>query len=468
MTGGRPVLPGIRGYCGKGSGPCPGLPHDPDTFDYVILGGGLAGLSTASVLGGNCVVLERESRPGGLARSECIEGHWFDHVLHLLHFQDSESEAELMSLLDGEFVSCPPEAWVETSAGITRYPIQMNLGSLDREAAVACIRDLAEACYKPAPRRPENLHEALLRTFGQSLCDLFMFPFNRKLWQHPLESLDPGVSWTTTVPRFEEAVRGALSPGEGFKPYNQRGWYPVPPSEEVPRGMERLSRRIAGDVQNIRCDTTVTGVDLAGRAVSVKTARGGCGVVRYRKGLVSSLPLPQLVSMIGNCPTEIARSAGRLAWNRVYSLMLPVKGPEFRGGGHWRYYPDENLCFTRLINMKSFDPHMCPGGGQSLLVEIPERADRPVRPFASVRERALHDLGKTGVLSAGHTVLEGGMKVIDPAYVIFTPETGGILEEVFDYLRSNRVESVGRYGRWEYSSMAQVIRDGLALGRSLI
>jgi protoporphyrinogen oxidase len=447
---------------------CPGGSPDPHTFDYVILGAGLAGLSTGSVLGGKCVVLERESRPGGLARTECIDGHWFDHVLHLLHFQNDESEAELMSFLDGEFISCPPQAWVETSVGVTRYPIQMNLGSLDRESAVACIRDLAKVCYGPAGRKPENLHEALLCTFGQALCDLFMFPFNRKLWQHPLESLDPGVSWTTTVPRFEEALRGALSPGEGFKPYNHRGWYPVPPSNSFPRGMERLSRRFAAKVHNLRCDTAVTGVNLAGKAVSVVAGNGEKSIVRYRRGLVSSLPLPHFIAMIEDCPPEIAQSVKKLAWNRVYSLMLPVVCPLQQIGGHWRYYPDEDLCFTRLIDMKSFDPDMCPGDGNSLLVEIPERADRPVRPFSDVYGRAVRDLERAGVLSGNHKTLRGGMLVVDPAYVVFTPETSGIIDGVFDFLRSKGVEPIGRYGRWEYSSMAQVIHDGLTLGRSLI
>jgi hypothetical protein len=29
------------------------------------------------------------------------------------------------------------------------------------------------------------------------------------------------------------------------------------------------------------------------------------------------------------------------------------------------------------------------------------------------------------------------------------------------------VQAVGRYGRWEYSSMQQVLIDGLAVGRAL-
>lgn len=441
--------------------------RDEHTFDHVILGAGLSGLATASVLRGGCVVLEREDRPGGLARTECIGGHWFDHVLHLLYFNDAESEAAVDRFLDGEFAPCPPEAWVETSAGTARYPLQMNLGSLERDSAVACIRDLARACYGPSNGNPRNLKEAYLRTFGQSLCDLFMFPFNRKLMQYPLDSLDPGISWTTTVPRFEDAVRGALSPGEGFKPYNNRGLYPIPPRGEVPRGMERLSLRMAAEVPNIRCNTTVTGVNLAGRTVSV--VAGGCerGAFRYRRGLVSSLPLPRLVSMIEDCPAGIVQSAGRLAWNRVYSLMLPVKGsgPVIRG--HWSYHPDETLCFTRLINMGSFDPEMSPEDGCSLLVEIPERADRPVRTFAEVYGRAVDDLMKAGVLSAGSRILSGAMIVVDPAYVVFTPETRGIVDGIFEYLRANDVHPIGRYGRWEYLSMAQVIRDGLDLGRSL-
>ena len=37
-----------------------------------------------------------------------------------------------------------------------------------------------------------------------------------------------------------------------------------------------------------------------------------------------------------------------------------------------------------------------------------------------------------------------------------------------NFLREQGIEPLGRYGRWQYLSMAQVIDSGLALGNQLL
>jgi UDP-galactopyranose mutase len=58
--------------------------------------------------------------------------------------------------------------------------------------------------------------------------------------------------------------------------------------------------------------------------------------------------------------------------------------------------------------------------------------------------------------------------VNDPAYAVFSGGTLDAVAGIAEWLSARDVHVLGRYGRWEYSSMAQVIRDGLALGRSLL
>src|SRR5206468_9068666 len=55
----------------------------------VIIGAGLAGLSTAYHLRGReCVVLEKAEGPGGLAGSRRAGAFTFDYTGHLLHLRD--------------------------------------------------------------------------------------------------------------------------------------------------------------------------------------------------------------------------------------------------------------------------------------------------------------------------------------------------------------------------------------------
>lgn len=440
---------------------------DAGTYDYVVLGAGLAGLSTAMILGERCVVLEREDRPGGLVRSEYIEGYWFDHVLHLLHFQHDTTETTIKPLLIDELEWCSPVAWVETAAGVTRFPFQMNLGGLEQESVVSCVRDLAEVCFSKNPLPPENMHEALLRKFGQSMCDIFMHPYNRKMWRRPLETLAPGISWTVTVPHFEEVIRGTLSSKGQFRPYNARGWYPRPESGSEPRGMERLSMALASRIADLRCSVCVEHVDLAARKVIVSTSNSDRIQVSYRKGLVSTIPMPTLVSMLEDPPTEMIENVKKLTWNRVYSVMLPIRGDRPKDCGHWRYYANEKVCFTRIIHMHAFDPLSAPEDGWGLLVEVTEDSAETLSSPERIIELTLKDLDKVSAVPKGSRILPGRVVVNDPAYVVFTRGTEGTVSEVLDYLLSNDVHSVGRYGRWEYSSMAQVITDGLELGGTL-
>ena len=69
----------------------------------VILGGGLAGLSTALHLQKagwqDYHILEKDSRIGGLTRSESVRGLTFDYRGHVLHFKDQANKELVLRLL---------------------------------------------------------------------------------------------------------------------------------------------------------------------------------------------------------------------------------------------------------------------------------------------------------------------------------------------------------------------------------
>ena len=51
---------------------------------YIILGGGISGLSLASFLDGSAIVVEREAVVGGLSRSFSLNGIAYDAKSHRL------------------------------------------------------------------------------------------------------------------------------------------------------------------------------------------------------------------------------------------------------------------------------------------------------------------------------------------------------------------------------------------------
>lgn len=432
--------------------------------DVLILGGGLAGLSAAWELGRRACVLEREARPGGLVRSERVDGYWFDHVIHLLHLSDPVSERRLRGLLGDVLARCPPRAFVECAAGTTRFPLQDHLAGLDPAAVVRCLTDLAQVTYAPSPAPPNSYAEMLRQSFGAGLCELFFEPYNRKMWRRPLEGLAPsGFQWNISRPDFAGVLRGALDPAHHAAAYNANGWYPRPPRGAPLRGMEVLSQRLAAQAADLRCGHEVLSLDPARRRVRARH-QGEVTEHSWRAACLSTLPLPRALALCAGAPAELVDASRAMTRNRVRSVMLCVRGPRPEASGHWRYYADESLAFTRLVFMTEFDPDAAPPEGFGVLAEVTEPAEQPPEPDDALARRVIDDVRRVGWLAPPCEVVARRCVTVDPAYVVFTPDNRAVVEAARAFLRGHGVEPLGRYGRWEYSSMEQVIRDGLQAG----
>lgn len=433
----------------------------------VVLGAGLCGLMAGAELGDRAVVVERASRPGGLARTEEWDGYWFDHVLHLLHFADSEMELRVRDLLGDVLEPCPPDARIDCAAGTVRYPFQLHLGGLQPDVAATCLQDFVAARSADASC-PSDYEEWLLHAFGQAMCEQFFFPYNRKLWRRSLRELAPtGFQWNMALPSVERVARGVDNPDVEVMAYNSNGWYPRPPTGAPLRGMEVLSRALAARVDDLRLQTTVEFLDLDRRTVTVIDRAGYRSEIRYRDACLSTLPLPVVVNRCRQTPARLRSACRHLYSNRVRTVALSIQGPRPADTGLWHYYTDESIIFTRLVHLAGFDPHLAPPDGWGLLAEVPERGDVAPVPPPELIDRTLGDVTRLGVLSAECRVVDTHVIDADPAYVVFTPDNAEIMSRARSFLSDRGVTPLGRYGRWEYSSMSQVMEDGLRWAQQL-
>jgi protoporphyrinogen oxidase len=435
--------------------------------DVLILGGGLAGLAAAAELQHDAVVLERGDRPGGLVRTYRFGDYWFDLVIHLLHFSNAELKARITALLDGVLQPCPPIAWVECSAGAVRYPLQLHLGGLESATALQCAHDFAAVAFNPPATRPANYEEMLLQTFGRTMCETFFLPYNRKMWKRPLASLAPsGFVWNIARPDFRQVLQGLMEPAAERAVYNGDGWYPRPATDATARGMEVLSQALASQAHDLRLSHAVEEVDLERRLVTAQY-NGELRRFHYKQACCSTLPLPRLIAMCKQAPPSLRRACATLSHNRVWSVALSIRGSRPANCGHWRYYADESIVFNRLVFLHEFDPQCAPPDGWALLAEITEPAEAPLPDADDLLQRVEADLLRTGILPDDSTVIDRHLLLADPAYVVFTPASQAIVTQAAEFLEEYGISPLGRYGRWEYSSMAQVMHDGFEWAGSL-
>ena len=432
---------------------------------FLIAGAGLAGLSAGITLGSQAIVLERDARAGGLVRTECFDGFWFDKVIHLLHVQEKATESLLLGLPQHHLKPCPPTAWVETTAGIARFPLQHHLGTLEPAVVSRCIDDLRAQDHRDDDA-PSSYRDILLGAFGETLCELFFFPYNRKMWKRPLQQITAAPSlWNLHRPSLDEVIKGARPDSVVTPPYNSRAFYPRPPRNSPLRGMEVISAGMAGQLEDLRIGHDIQRIHLREQCLTVRTDSGEQRI-GWTQNLICTLPLPRAIALCDEVPASLRDACGSMQHNLVVSVGLNIRGPR-PSLGHWRYYPDERLPFTRLIFLHEFDPEMAPADGWPLLAEVPIPSTSPFT-HAKICQQVVEAVTRCGVLNNGCKVEAAHVLIADPAYVCFTDESIAATEAALVFLRERNIEPLGRYGRWQYLSMAQVIESGLQLAERLI
>jgi protoporphyrinogen oxidase len=83
------------------------------------------------------------------------------------------------------------------------YPFQNNISMLPKEDQVKCIDALIDAAMecRTATTKPANFDEWILRMTGKGIADIFMRPYNFKVWAVPTEKVRKKLSPATSPGR---------------------------------------------------------------------------------------------------------------------------------------------------------------------------------------------------------------------------------------------------------------------------
>jgi protoporphyrinogen oxidase len=438
-----------------------------DGVDTLILGAGLSGMSAAYHLqgagSGDCLIVERDREPGGLARTEVYRGYSFDHSIHILYTEDDYIAAWVCDdLLRGNLIRQARRSYCHSHGVYTEYPYQLNNYGLPADVIVDNVVGLVEAhAARAYDAPPANYEEWIYRTFGNGIAEHFMIPYNAKQWAWDLRLMS--FSWVSDrvpMPRLEDVIRGALEPPGASVGPNREFWYP---SEG---GIEALSLAIASrlDPGTIRLGSEVVGVDWRSRAV-----RCGDGSSFSYRNAISTLPLPRLVELMDDVPTEVRAAAAGLRSNIVHTVNIGLRGPTSTPEQpmHWVYFPHEDTVFHRISFPHEFSPSMVPPGCSSIQAEVSESSHRHVDRDTLI-ERTLTGLCRVGLLSEaearrssdGGRVEVAEVVTLDPAYVIYDLEHEANTSLVAEWLRERDIETRGRFGEWEYFNMDHSMLSG--------
>jgi protoporphyrinogen oxidase len=409
---------------------------------YLVLGGGISGLAFAGrVRGSELVLCEAEDELGGYCRTVKRAGFTWDYSGHFFHFRHPDVERYLVERMGGaEILRITRRSSIRIGDVYVDFPFQKNIHQLPRDQFLACLVDL----YFREPREEESFYDMLVARFGRSIAEMFLIPYNEKLYATDLRRLD-----RDAMGRFfphadlDEIMRHFREPRDTG--YNQTFTYSR-------GGAFEYVRALASDVPTecISLGERIVEIDLSSR-----TARTTRREIEFEH-LVSSCPFDRLLTLAGVSFDRTLYEANEV---EVFNLGFDRKGPD---DAHWIYFPDRSLSFYRVGFYDNIfgDPRM------SLYVEIGRARGTTPRDHASTLATVLRDLERVGIVN-GHELVASHHVVLDPAYVHITKAVSADVAAKRAWLDERGIHSIGRYGGWTYCSIEDNIVEAWALADRL-
>jgi UDP-galactopyranose mutase len=440
----------------------------------LIIGAGPTGLSAAYHLGEGAVLLEKNATVGGWCRSIHDRGFTFDHAGHIMFSNDSYVLKLYDMLLGPNLHWQDREAWIYSKNVYTRYPFQGALYGLPPKVITECIIGAVEARYgidaapaasqcamKPVEdccadgtvevaatptiaarkRETQNFEEFIYKVWGRGIARHFAIPYNKKLWTVPLTEME--TSWLggrVPLPDLEDIIEGALEPvGKPMGP-NARFGYPLS------GGFQALMSGFLPYIKG-RIEMNAEAAQLLPREHLLVMADGS----RYRYDhLISTMPLPELVKLIGaEAPPDVQQAARGLRHLSVRCVNLGV-AREHITDKHWIYYPEDTI-FHRIFVQGNASPHCNPPGGFGLTCEISHSPWKPL-PLEgqALIDRCIDDCIKVNMLRLDDRILAANQVDMPYAYVVYDHARAANVALVKAWLARYDILLAGRYSEWEY------------------
>jgi protoporphyrinogen oxidase len=454
----------------------------PDRVDLVVLGGGPAGLAAAweaSLAGKTVLVVERQTQLGGLCATVERDGFRFDLGGHRIVSKRATLVARVRELLGDQLEEQTRKSVIWLDGQRFAYPLVARelVEKLPARLLARASADYAQQALTTVTRRltgrdaPDiSFEQWVTRRFGRTLYELFFGPYTEKLWGvHPSElSADWAAQRISLLNLADVAARLTGVRHGGARTYARRYLYPR-------GGIGVLFERLATvlSARGVRFVTEATVSELcknepSGAVTAVRLAVRGAETLVRCEGVVSSIPLEQLASLLEPGRVELRRAAAGLAHRglRFLNVMLSRPGPLL--GATWMYVSDPSLVMTRVQEPAERSRSMCPSGSGSLMVEIPCDMGSAMSGVADDKllERVLPELNTLGMKLQKTDVLGVFSSYATHAYPMYTLDYAAHRDTLLAAVdRCRNVWTVGRQGLFRYVFMDTAMEMGFAAVR---
>ncbi len=440
----------------------------------VVIGAGPAGLTAGYELlrkGVHPLILEKEQRVGGIARTEVYKGYRIDIGGHRFYTKVSEVDAIWHEILGPDFLLRPRLSRIYYQGKFYQYPLNLlntltNLGLW--ESGLILLSYLRSQLW---PHQQEhNFEEWVTNRFGRRLYKTFFQTYTEKVWGIPCHTIQ--ADWAAQRIKdlsFRSAVSNALFKSNNVKSLIEQFHYP-----RLGPGMmwERMQQMIEAQGGDVCLDTAVVRLGHEnGRVHSLTLCQKGQTRQVEVDQVISSMPVSHLLLSLDPAPPETVLHAARSLKYRDFLIVGLIINHPHLFPDNWVYIHSPQVKVGRIQNFKNWSAAMVPDPATTCLGM--EYFCNETDPLWHMDDEALVQMAaaELGQLNLANPalVVDGVVIRQRKAYPVYDEHYRQHVDTIQAYLDNfNNLQTVGRNGMHRYNNQDHSMLTGLLAAKNVL
>ncbi len=435
-------------------------------MNYTILGGGLSAISLAYYLQKNknideIHILEKDDVLGGICRTYVKNGIEYDVGPHIIFSKDKEILDLMNGLLSENNEKHRRSNRILHKKRFVQYPFENDLSKLPKEDIDYCVNGFLHNPYENYDAK--NMLQFFLKTFGEGITNIYLRPYNEKIWKFDPSFMDTQMVERIPKPPKEDILKSAN--GETIDGYLHQLYFTYPKKGGTEALIKAFISKLSDKVK-IHANNKILNVKKQGNKFLVTTSKKEyiCDKI------VSTIPANEFCHIYEdkNKPQEILNIADNLKYNSIAICIVNVS-KDYAGDNYAFMIADKNVVFHRISKLDFMGEHYHINGTATYMAEITYRKndlnDRATD--AELTQKVIEGLKTIGFIDSEKDVNFTDLKRFEYAYVIYDLKHRENMDKIKKYFTTQDIYLNGRFGSFEYLNMDAIIRQSKNLAEKI-
>lgn len=350
------------------------------------------------------------------------------------------------------------------------YPFQNNISMLPKEEQVKCMDGLIDAALEArvANTKPKDFDEWIVRNTGVGIADLFMRPYNFKVWAVPTTKMQ--CQWLgerVAAPDLKSVTKNVILQRTAGN-WGPNATFRFPARDGTGGIWIAVDKTLPDEKKRYGTKGVVSKVNADKKEVTLQDGK----TIGYQR-LISTMAVDALTEAIGD--EKLTNLTKELFFSSTHVIGVGIRGqrPERIGDKCWLYFPEDDCPFYRATIFSNYSPYNQPqktvklptlqlangsrrqsmqakdGPYWSIMLEVSESSMKPVNHETMLKD-CIQGLVNTEMLRPEDEIVSTYHRRFDHGYPTPTLEREGALKQLLPALQEKGIYSRGRFGSWRY------------------